>query len=216
MVASKSSKAGGKRLIVACDGTWENSDLGIEPVSYLPWNHEVKLQNASNVTRICRALISDGTTEGSPQIIRYGAGVGSRTSGLTHIISGAFGVGLSEDIREAYEFIATNYVPGDEIFLLGWSRGAFTARSVAALIDCIGLLTKEGMVDFYPIFLDWENQVTPGFKSQWPDRPYSNRPNVTDPSYAATLEGMKLTRLHVRVKAMGIWDTVGQYFTCHI
>jgi hypothetical protein len=64
----------------------------------------------------------------------------------------------------------TNYTPGDEIVLIGFSRGAFTVRSVAGIISDIGLLTREGMNDFYPIFKDQENfkndrcvkNITPG------------------------------------------------------
>ncbi len=56
-----------------------------------------------------------------------------------------------------YSFITANYTPGDEIVLIGFSRGAFTARSVAGIINDIGLLTRGGMNDFYPIFKDQEN-----------------------------------------------------------
>lgn len=49
------------------------------------------------------------------------------------------------EVREAYSFLAANYCSGDEIILIGFSRGAFTARSVAGLIKDIGLLTREGM-----------------------------------------------------------------------
>jgi len=57
---------------------------------------------------------------------------------------GAVGAGLSENIRETYAFLCTNYQPGDEIHLFGFSRGAYTVRCVAGLIDAVGLLTKKG------------------------------------------------------------------------
>lgn len=56
-----------------------------------------------------------------------------------------------------YNFICTNYVEGDDIILIGYSRGAFTARSVADMIAAIGLLTLEGLDHFYAIFDDYEN-----------------------------------------------------------
>lgn len=62
-----------------------------------------------------------------------------------------------KDIREAYNFICVNYVDGDDIILVGFSRGAFTARSIADLIGSIGLLNVEGMAYFYSIFEDYEN-----------------------------------------------------------
>lgn len=65
----------------------------------------------------------------------------------------------AKDIREAYNFICVNYVDGDDIVLVGFSRGAFTARSIADLIASIGLLNVEGMTYFYPIFEDYENMA---------------------------------------------------------
>ncbi len=51
-------------------------------------------------------------------------------------------------MRDAYAFIANNYEPGDEIFLIGFSRGAFTARTVAGVIGSVGLLRKQQMGGF--------------------------------------------------------------------
>lgn len=73
-------------------------------------------------------------------------------------------MGLSEHIREAYYFLANNYSPGDSIFLIGFSRGSFTARSVGGLIGNLGLLNKTGLPFFYEIFLDWENAGNPDSK----------------------------------------------------
>jgi hypothetical protein len=56
-----------------------------------------------------------------------------------------------------YNFICANYVDGDAIVLIGFSRGAFTARSVADMIASVGLLTPEGLDHFYAIFDDYEN-----------------------------------------------------------
>jgi uncharacterized protein (DUF2235 family) len=65
-------------------------------------------------------------------------------------------LGLAEHIREAYSFLANNYGSGDYIYLIGFSRGAFTARSLGGLIGQLGLLNKKGMEHFYEIFADWE------------------------------------------------------------
>ena len=56
-----------------------------------------------------------------------------------------------------YNFVCTNYADGDEIILIGFSRGAFTARSVADMIGNLGLLTSDGFDHFYDIFVDYEN-----------------------------------------------------------
>lgn len=65
---------------------------------------------------------------------------------------GGTGVGLDDNIRVAYGFIAHNYHKKDEIFLIGFSRGAYTVRSVCGLISTIGVLTKKGMNDFADIW----------------------------------------------------------------
>jgi hypothetical protein len=75
-----------------------------------------------------------------------------------------------------YSFIVTNYTPGDEIILIGFSRGAFTVRSVAGMIDNIGLLTLTGMESFYPIFKDQENFSTPSYTDLFPDVPFPRKP----------------------------------------
>ena len=100
------------------------------------------------------------------------------------------GSGISENIREAYAFIANNYCPGDEIFLLGFSRGAFTARSIGGLIDSVGLLTKKGMSDFYPIFRDWENQGNDNYADRLEANLFKNRPSFSDVNYLKRLEAV--------------------------
>ncbi|UQC75639.1 peptidoglycan binding domain-containing protein [Colletotrichum lupini] len=87
----------------------------------------------------------------------YHPGVGSSDSVVDKFTGGLFGVGLDQAIREVYNFICTNYVDGDDIILIGFSRGAFTARSVADMIATVGLLTPSGLDHFYAIFEDYEN-----------------------------------------------------------
>ncbi|CAI4211490.1 unnamed protein product [Parascedosporium putredinis] len=128
-----------------------------------------------NVTRISRSfkrLCDDGVM----QIINYESGVGTGSNLLDSVTGGAFGVGLSERVREAYQFICANYCDGDEIVLIGYSRGAYTVRSVAGMIGEIGLLTREGMEMFYPIFKDMENWMDKGYKDQFPTIPLQTSP----------------------------------------
>lgn len=68
------------------------------------------------------------------------------------IIGGISGFGLAEHVREAYAFIANNWEDGDEIVLIGFSRGAFTARSVGGLIANIGVMTKMGLTSFPVVY----------------------------------------------------------------
>lgn len=122
------------------------------------------------------------------QIVYYQAGVGTGNSIWDHVVGGGTGAGLSEHIREAYSFLANNYQRGDEIFLLGFSRGAFTARSIAGLIASVGLLTKKGLPHFYEVFKDWENQDKSGYVPQFvtPDKV-----GVLSPEYTKELENVR-------------------------
>jgi uncharacterized protein (DUF2235 family) len=120
----------------------------------------------SNVTRICRALntnaIATADTEPKPsQIVFYHPGIGTDGGLEDKIIGGATGATISAHISECYGFICDNWQVGDEIFLFGFSRGAYTARAIATLITDVGLLTAKGMEFFFQIFEDWKDQNVP-------------------------------------------------------
>ena len=67
-------------------------------------------------------------------------------------------------------------MPGDEIILIGFSRGAFTARSISGMIHDIGLLTREGMTNFYAIFKDLQNAKNAKYRDIFPTIPFPNKP----------------------------------------
>ena len=119
------------------------------------------------------------------------------------------GIGISENIREAYVFLCLNYNPGDEIFLIGFSRGAFTARSISSLIRAIGLLNKKGLVYLYQITQDWEHQEIPGWKSPYPPWPNQPNHNVNSEEYRRELLAQELTAFDIPIKACAVFDTVG-------
>ncbi|PVH99086.1 hypothetical protein DM02DRAFT_565144, partial [Periconia macrospinosa] len=192
-----------KRLIVACDGTWLNSDNGM---------HNGQLSVPSNVTRISRA-IKAVSQDGIPQIVNYHFGIGATGRPLHRLIRGATGEGLGENVREAYSFLANNYHVGDEIFLIGFSRGAFTARSIAGLIGEVGLLTKKGLNSLPEVFEDVRGRRDPKYVPKNPHVPFPNKPSANSPRYAEELERRGLTRLDICIKAIGVWDTVGSLGT---
>ncbi|KAJ5298413.1 uncharacterized protein N7443_006533 [Penicillium atrosanguineum] len=204
----------GKRLILCLDGTWVNSDQGFNrPTLDQP---NATLQIPTNVTRAYRAL-KKRDSAGWTQIMYYHSGVGTSGGLADSLAGGVFGAGVSENIREAYSFIATNYEPGDEIVLVGFSRGAFTARSVAGLITEIGLLTSKGMEFLYPIFKDVENAKDPHYKDKFPTVPFSHKPRTPNNGreYKRRLEEDGLTRVYdpdgypIKVRCVAVWDTVG-------
>ncbi|KAI2639746.1 hypothetical protein GGS26DRAFT_601344 [Hypomontagnella submonticulosa] len=205
-----------KRIIVCCDGTWQNSDNGyVKPTSSKPIP---TLQIPSNVTRISRAF-KRNCSDGTFQIVYYHSGVGTGPGAIVKILGGAFGIGIAENIREAYSYICANYVDGDEIILIGFSRGAFTARSVGGMISDLGLLTREGMEFFYPVFKDMQNWMSPKYKDQFPTIPFPDKPKgpQAPEKYRKMLLEKGYTRVHqengkgnlISVTAIGVWDTVG-------
>jgi uncharacterized protein (DUF2235 family) len=80
-----------------------------------------------------RALCASKSTDEKPQLIYYSIGVNGFWGGV-------FGQGIDENIRLAYEWLIENYTEGDEIFIFGFSRGAYTARSLSGLIAIDGIL----------------------------------------------------------------------------
>ena len=120
------------RLAVCFDGTWNDAD---------------NQSTETNVFRIARAIRPFSDMDGTVQSVLYLRGVGTSGLGAEVVVEGAVGLGVDEIVRSAYMFLAQNYVPGDEIFLFGFSRGAFTARSLTGLLGACGLLERERLGD---------------------------------------------------------------------
>ena len=170
-----------KNIVVCLDGTW---------------NQPEKLNGhraPTNVLKFMRALLPTGD-HGRCQVVFYDPGVG--TGGrIDRITGGAFGGGLSQNVLDGYRFIANNYDAGerdgepDDIFLFGFSRGAFTARSLAGMLGAVGLLKKRDM-----------NRLPEAFDV------YRTKPEhrKRHPSHALVHETKKVT-----IKFIGVWDTVG-------
>lgn len=165
-----------KRIVVCCDGTWNDEDSAEE---------------FTNVVRMARAILPIDGRGGkeTAQIVYYQSGVGTGADLVGRVLGGGVGLGLSRNVRDGYGFIASNYCPGDEIFLFGFSRGAYTARSVAGLIGYAGLLQKGDMDEFALVWEGYRLKNQPG------------RPDV--------LVHFPLRHQDVPIKCIGVWDTVG-------
>jgi uncharacterized protein (DUF2235 family) len=99
----------------------------------------------SNVWRLYQAL-----DQSQPdQIVRYIKGVGTSGSRPIAAIDGATGFGVPSNVRELYRFLCWNWKPGDDIYMFGFSRGAFTIRTLNGLISSEGLVPTE--VDGQPV-----------------------------------------------------------------
>lgn len=120
-----------KRLIVCCDGTWNQPDN----------------EHITNIEKIARTAQSDPSeTGGVFQLVYYINGVGGGGYEADRLLGGAMGMGLFHNVIASYRFLAQNFEPGDEIFIFGFSRGAYTARSLAGMIEGVGLITKTALV----------------------------------------------------------------------
>jgi uncharacterized protein (DUF2235 family) len=154
----------GKRIVYCADGTWET------PLS------------GTNVYKLYKAL--DVTSD---QITFYDDGVGADATGFHRLLEGSTGTGLLQKVTDAYTKIAHVYEPGDEIFLFGFSRGAYTVRSVAGFIAACGL--PAGQVT--------DSCVAQAFAAY---RTPSNRAALL-----AELSGLE----DAVIRMIGVWDTVG-------
>jgi hypothetical protein len=184
-----------KRLIVSFDGTWnspEQEDNGIPAPTNV-----FKLHNA----------IADNASNGSAQLKYYHPGLGSKDDKEgSSVLGGTFGAGISRHICSAYHWLASTYEDGDEIFLFGFSRGAFTVRSLGGLLGG-GLLDLRTLAVTKPAEA-W-NQTHKIF--EWYRRRKKNDEELA--ANWATEKGLDWVFFHQGaanpVRFLGVWDTVG-------
>ncbi|MBN2424721.1 MAG: DUF2235 domain-containing protein [Calditrichaceae bacterium] len=171
-----------KKIIICCDGTWNTPDKS-----------ESGIPLATNVVKIAES-IKEKDSKGIVQKVYYDAGVGTSGNWLKRIYDGATGSGLLRNILEAYEYLIYNYEAGDELFMLGFSRGAFTVRSLAGLIRNCGILR-------YPS----QEIIKKAYKL------YKSRKVSTAPAgREATLFRRTYAVQDITIiKFIGVWDTVG-------
>jgi len=128
-----------------------------------------------------------------PQLAHYIAGVGTRRED-EKFIGGAFGFGISENIKNAYAFIVSNYEEGDEIYLFGFSRGAYTARSIAGLIHNLGVLYRYNLP-----------RVAIAYK-YYKDKSEAWKPGGSE---ADKFRQEYCHAYPTKIRFLGVWDTVG-------
>ena len=176
-----------KRIVICADGTWNKQDQ-IDDAS--------GKRRPTNVTKMARAVKTQGD-DGIDQVVYYHSGVG--TGGpMDELTGGAFGHGMESNIRAMYRFILYNHAPGDELYLFGFSRGAFTVRSLAGFLHRYGLVRKGD--DFYvpEMYACYEQNIATG-SDAW-SKMFTNRRGL--PRIQKARECPPITFL-------GVWDTVG-------
>jgi uncharacterized protein (DUF2235 family) len=168
-----------KRIVICFDGTWN------KPADEaLPADRRVE-------TNVCRFYesIKAQSADGRKQIKWYDEGVG--TQWYDKFIGGAIGAGLELNIVQGYEFLAKNYEDGDEVYVLGFSRGAYTARSFVGMIRNCGLIL--------PKHLALRVAMAYGI--------YRTRGDSVDSFTAKTFRAAFCRE--IKIKFVGVWDTVG-------
>lgn len=164
-----------RRLVLLFDGTWNRSESN------------------TNVERL-RRRIAPRDPDGTEQLVNYIPGVGV-SPGLAHLLGGAFGYGLSGNVLDGYRWLCETWRTGGELYLFGFSRGAYTARSLGGLIRKCGLLRchadggvasadLSGAYDFY--------------------RDIASKPD--DPVAVDFRAGHSI---EIDIHFIGVWDTVG-------
>lgn len=165
----------GKRIAVFADGTW-NTPTQAHP---------------TNVIRLKNVTLEKGD-DNIEQKSFYDEGVGATGTWWEKLLGGTSGLGLDENILDCYKFLVENHEPDDQIFLFGFSRGAYTVRSLAGLIRNCGLLHKEN------IHLAEEAMDL-----------YRNRSQDAHPNSSAALSFKKQFSKTTDIWFLGVWDTVG-------
>jgi uncharacterized protein (DUF2235 family) len=178
----------GRNIVVCCDGTANEF-----------------AENKTNVIKLYSVLDHDP----AKQIAYYHPGLGTMEPAgaltnfsrkLTKLLGQAVGYGLANDIRDAYVFLMREFRDGDRLFLFGFSRGAYTARSLASLLHMYGLI-REGNEAQVPYAIRMMMGI---------DRAQVRNDKEAKEKYFDLAKEFKATMCSVECKAhfVGVWDTV--------
>ncbi|MBL4775643.1 MAG: DUF2235 domain-containing protein [Mariprofundus sp.] len=159
-----------KNIVLCSDGTGQAGGQGF----------------VSNVWRLFKAV--DRHHPNKKQVVFHADGVGTENNRFLRAIGGGFGYGLSADICSLYSMLVKTYSESDDIFLFGFSRGAFTVRSLAGMIHHIGILDRQSFHSDQEI----STAVQQAYHAYRKNKP---------------LSGVK-THDSKKIKFIGVWDTV--------
>ena len=187
-----------KNIILLLDGTWNDADQGVRDTNIVRLRQIIAKSldrpHAKSVAPMAAGsakIVDAGTYNGTEQIVFCERGVGT---GLDWLSGGALGDGLDGNIRRAYKFLSYHYVPDDKIFIFGFSRGAYTARSLVGLIGAAGLLRRE--------YCTADNEHV-----AWSY--YRTPPNDRLPGIWTGLAPLVHPRETFTIQCVGVFDTVG-------
>jgi uncharacterized protein (DUF2235 family) len=170
-----------KRIVLCADGTWNEAERK---------NKVTGRPQPTNVLKIARAVLPR-TSSGVDQILYYHEGVGT-FSGLDKFTGGAFGSGIERNVRALYRFLVYNFLPDDQVYLFGFSRGAFTVRTLLGFMNLVGLVQKN------------DEYYTPELYGL-----YESGTPKDSPAWQQAFRNIEDRRPCPPILFIGVWDTVG-------
>lgn len=187
-----------KRLVICFDGTWNRLDA----------------PHSTNVVITAESVLPHAS-DGTAQVIFYDEGIGTRK--WEKYTGGIFGAGMVENLGDAYRFLIFNHSPGDQIYVFGFSRGAYTARSFAGMLSTCGLLQRSDASKVTEAIERYQNRKGDSaayaaemmeFRSKYsPDLCVSEEDDAWRCSNVAGYKAGQSGRL--KIDYLGVWDTVG-------
>lgn len=182
-----------KNIVICFDGTWNTVDADFP----------------TNVVKTAQ-LVLPADERGVGQVVFYDEGVGSLQvavgNSINSYLGGAFGVGLMDNIERAYRFLTFNYAPGDRVFVFGFSRGAFSARSFGGLIRTCGVLHKHKVGKIKDAIKLYQNRDRQAGADAEPCVKFRNENSFASFSGSAAANTSDQA---LAIEYMGLWDTVG-------
>jgi uncharacterized protein (DUF2235 family) len=184
-----------KRIVVCSDGTGNTAIKG----------------RGTNVFKLFEAVDLEGhrlDAAKTPQIAIYDDGVGTQNFKPLKILAGATGWGLSRNVKHLYKELARVYDPGDQIFMFGFSRGAFTVRTLAGFIGSCGVIDQSKLKT--KTFAGFEKAVEAGYRAYrkcyqpWLLRQFA----APTADAAADFKKQFSHDFDVKIRFLGVWDTV--------
>jgi len=163
-----------KRIIICADGTWQSPES----------------EHPTHVMRLARGIAPQDRS-GNKQVVFYDWGIGSDGERLR---GGMTGAGIDKNIMDCYRFIVHNYDRGDELYFFGFSRGAYTVRSLAGMIRNCGLVKREHA-----------QRIPEGYEL------YRLRTTASAPGEDRAIDFRKAYAVAdvTAIEFVGVWDTVG-------
>jgi uncharacterized protein (DUF2235 family) len=183
-----------RNIVLCMDGTWNK-----------PGQTDQGKETETNVRKLYEAL-----ADRPDQIREYFAGVG--TDPGEKVAGGAFGWGLFDQVKDGYRKLRGHFEPGDRIYIFGFSRGAFSARSLAGMILRCGVLRKDVQdVEIPGLVADLVTTQQDGnLKVDATDKAFAMYKHAYDKENHGDVEKFKREYCNdTTVRLVGVWDTVG-------